>query len=132
MQKQFLESFSIYRGKAALKISPSPELGLIFINLAPAISGMENKVPTSGNKKYQWDKKLTVSFNFDGALDMAATATALMEGKENLVLDSKGNLPSWYRDPKKAGREGNAKTLGFYRSKNQPNGSNPTYYLGII
>ncbi len=44
---------------------------------------MENKVPTSGNKKYQWDKKLTVSFNFVGALDMAATATALMEGKEN-------------------------------------------------
>jgi hypothetical protein len=131
-QKQFLETLNIYRGKAALQISPSPHVGLIFLNLAQAIPGMESKLPAKAQKKYQWDKKLTVSFNFDGALEVAATAHALMEGKEELVTDAQGNLPSWYRDPKKAGRQGNAKTLGFYRAKNQPKGLKATYYLGIV
>jgi len=65
---------------------------------------MENKMPTSGSKKYQWERKLTVSFNFEGALEVAATAEALMQGKESLVANSEGNLPSWYRDPSKTGR----------------------------
>lgn len=93
---------------------------------------MENKMPTSGSKKYQWERKLTVSFNFEGALEVAATAEALMQGKESLVANSEGNLPSWYRDPSKTGRQGNAKTLGFYRPRNQPQGSKVTYYLGIV
>ena len=131
-QRQFLETLNIYRGKAALQISPSPQVGLIFLNLAQSIPGMESKMPAKAQKKYQWDKKLTVSFNFDGALEVAATAHALMEGREELVTDSQGHLPSWYRDPKKAGRQGNAKTLGFYRAKNQPKGAKATYYLGII
>jgi len=132
MERKFPETFNIYRGKAALQVSFSPELGLIFFNLAPAIPGMENKMPTSGSKKYQWERKLTVSFNFEGALEVAATAEALMQGKESLVANSEGNLPSWYRDPSKTGRQGKAKTLGFYRPRNQPQGSKVTYYLGIV
>ena len=130
-QKRFLQTLNIYRGKAALQISPSPQHGLIFVNLAPAIPGMENKMPIRAEKKYQWDKKLTVSFNFDGALEVAATAQALLQGREDLVTDLQGNLPTWYRDPKKTGREGNAKTFGFYRAKNQPK-TKGAYYLGII
>lgn len=132
MEKRFLGTLNIYRGKGALQISPSPGLGLIFVNLAQSIPGMENKMPSKAERKYQWDTKLTVSFNFDGALELAATARALMEGRKDMVTDSQGNLPSWYRDPKKAGRQGNAKTLGFYRPKNQPEGSKVLYYLGII
>ncbi len=131
MERKFPETCNIYRGKAALQVSFSPELGLIFFNLAPAIPGMENKIPTNGARKYQWERKLTVSFNFEGALEVAATAEALIQGKESLVADSEGNLPSWYRDPSKTGRQGNAKTLGFYRPRNQPQGSK-TYYLGIV
>lgn len=131
-QKRFLQTLNIYRGKAALQISPSPQLGLIFLNLAPTIPGMENKMPSKTEKKYQWDKKLTVSFNFDGALEVAATAEALMQGKEELITDVQGNLPTWYRDPKKTGRQGNAKTLGFYRAKHQQRPQAPAYYLGII
>ena len=132
MEKRFLQTLNIYRGKGAVQISPSPAHGLIFVNLAQAIAGMENKMPSKAEKKYEWEKKLTVSFNFDGALEVAATARALMEGRESLVTDPQGNLPSWYRDPKKAGRQGNAKTLGFYRAKNRPQGSRVAYYLGII
>jgi len=132
MQNRFLKAFNIYRGKAALQMSISPELGLIFVNLAPAIPGMENKMTTNGGKKYEWDKRLTVSFNFDAALEVAAVAEALTQGRENLVRDAQGNLPSWYRDPSKTGRNGNPKTFGFYRVGNQQQASKVTYYLGII
>ncbi len=63
---------------------------------------------------------------------VAAVAEALMQGREELLRDSKGNLPSWYRDPSKTGRNGNPKTLGFYRVGSQPQGSKVAYYLGII
>lgn len=55
-QRQFLETLNIYRGKAALQISPSPQVALIFLNLAQSIPGMESKMPrrrkrnTSGTK----------------------------------------------------------------------------------
>ena len=117
MEKTFLQSLNLYRGKSALQISPSPELALVFVSLAPAIPGMENKMPDKNGKKYQWEKKLTASFNFDGALEIAAAAAALAQGREDLVSGSDGNLPSWYRDPTKTGRDGSAKTIGFYRPK---------------
>ena len=88
-------------------------------------------MPDKNTKKYLWDKKLTASFNFEGALEVAAAAAALAEGKESLVADSKGTLPSWYRDPAKCGRDGNAKIIGFYRPKDPPNGSKVRYFLGI-
>jgi len=40
--------------------------------------------------------------------------------------------PSRYRDPSKTGRNGNPKTLAFYRVGSQPQGSKVAYYLGII
>ena len=73
-----------------------------------------------------------MSLNFDAALEVAAVAEALMQGREELLRDSKGNLPSWYRDPSKNGRNGNPKTLAFYRVGSQPHGSKVAYYLGII
>ncbi len=45
MEKTFLQTLNLYRGKSALQISPSPELALVFVSLAPAIPGMENKMP---------------------------------------------------------------------------------------
>jgi hypothetical protein len=93
---------------------------------------MESKMPTNGGKKYEWDKRLTVSFNFDAALEVAAVAEALTQGRENLVRDAQGNLPSWYRDPSKTGRNGNPKTFGFYRVGNQQQAAKVTYFLGII
>jgi hypothetical protein len=131
MDKPFLQTLNLYRSKSALQISPSPELALVFVSLAPVIPGMENKMPDKNTKKYLWDKKLTASFNFEGALEVAAAAAALAEGKENLVADSKGTLPSWYRDPAKCGRDGNAKIIGFYWPKDPPNGSKVRYFLGI-
>ena len=131
MEKSFLRTLNVYRGKSALQISPSPELALVFVSLAKAIPGMENKMPDKNIKKYQWEKKLTVSFNFDGALEVAATATALAEGREDLVTNSDGTLPSWYRDPTKTGREGSAKTIGFYRAKDQSKAPKVRYFLGI-
>jgi hypothetical protein len=131
MDKTFLQSLNLYRGKSALQISPSPELALVFVSLAPAIPGMENKMPDKNGKKYQWEKKLTASFNFDGALEIAAAAAALAQGREDLVSGSNGNLPSWYRDPTKTGRDGNAKTIAFYRPKRQPKGPKIRYFLGI-
>ena len=101
MDKPFLQTLNLYRGKSALQISPSPELALVFVSLAPAIPGMENKMPDKNSKKYQWEKKLTASFNFEGALEVAAAAAALAQGREELVSDSDGTLPSWYRDPTK-------------------------------
>ena len=92
---------------------------------------MENKMPDKNSKKYQWEKKLTASFNFDGALEVAAAAAALAEGREELVAGSDGTLPSWYRDPTKTGRDGNAKTIGFYRPKDQPKTPKVRYFLGI-
>ena len=77
MDKIFLQSLTLYRGKSALQINPSPELALVFVSLAPAIPGMENRMPDKNGKKYQWEKKLTASFNFDGALEIAAAAAAL-------------------------------------------------------
>ncbi len=68
----------------------------------------------------QWEKKLTASFNFEGALELAAAAAALAQGREDLVSGSDGTLPSWYRDPTKTERDGSAKTIGFYRPKDQP------------
>ncbi len=131
MDKPFLQSLSLYRGKSALQISPSPELALIFVSLAPAIPGMENRMPDKNGKKYQWEKKLTASFNFDGALEVAAVAAALAQGREDLVSGSDGSLPSWYRDPTKTGRDGNAKTIAFYRPKDQPKTNKNRYFLGI-
>lgn len=132
MEKTFLQTLNIYRGKAALQISPSPELSLIFVNLAPAIPGMEAKMPDKNQKKYQWEKKLTVSFNFNGAMEVAATAEALFLGREELITDPQGNLPSWYRDPAKTGRPGQPKTLGFFRGKNPTPQGKTGYFLGII
>jgi hypothetical protein len=106
-------------------------VALVFVSLAPAIPGMENKMPDKHSKKYQWEKKLTASFNFDGALEIAAAAAALAQGREDLVSGSDGNLPSWYRDPTKTGRDGNAKTIAFYRPKNQPKAPKIRYFLGI-
>lgn len=77
------------------------------------------------------EKKLTVSFNFAGALEVAAAATALAQGREDLVSGSDGSLPSWYRDPTKTGRDGNAKTIAFYRPKDQPKTRKIRYFLGI-
>ena len=131
METTFLRALNFYRGKSALQISPSPELALVFVSLAPAIPGMENKMPDKNSKKYLWQKKLTASFNFDGALEVAATASALAEGREELVAGSDGSLPSWYRDPTKTGRAGSAKTIGFYRPKDQPNTPKVRYFLGI-
>ena len=91
MDKPFLQTLNLYRSKSALQISPSPELALVFVSLAPVIPGMENKMPDKNTKKYLWDKKLTASFNFEGALEVAAAAAALAEGKESLVADSKRN-----------------------------------------
>ena len=112
MDKPFLQTLNLYRGKSAMQISPSPELALVFVSLAPVIPGMENKMPDKNTKKYLWDRKLTASFNFEGALEVAAAAAALAEGRESVVADSKGPLPSWYRDPAKCGRDGNAKIIG--------------------
>ncbi len=129
MEKTFLQTLNLYRGKSALQISPSPELALVFVSLASAIPGMENKMPDKNSKKYQWEKKLTASLNFEGALEVAAAATALAQGREELVSGPDGNLPSWYRDPAKAGRDGTAKTIGFYRPKEQT--PKVRYFLGI-
>jgi hypothetical protein len=131
MDKAFLQTLNFYRGKSALQISPSPELALVFVSLAPAIPGMENKMPDKNSKKYQWEKKLTASFNFEGALEVAAAAAALAQGREELVSGPDGNLPSWYRDPAKTGRDGAAKTIGFYRPKDQPKTPKVRYFLGI-
>ncbi len=131
MDKTFLQTLNFYRGKSALQISPSPELALVFVSLAPAIPGMENKMPDKNSKKYQWEKKLTASFNFEGALEVAAAAAALAQGREELVSGPDGNLPSWYRDPAKTGRDGAAKTIGFYRPKDQPKTPKVRYFLGI-
>src|SRR2546427_13212371 len=131
MGKTFLQTLNLYRGKSALQISPSPELALVFVSLAPAIPGMENKMPDKNTKKYLWEKKLTASFNFDGALEVAAAAAALAQGREELVSGSDGTLPSWYRDPTKTGRDGRAKTIGFYRPKDQPKTPKVRYFLGI-
>jgi len=131
MERTFLQALNLYRGKSALQISPSPELALVFVSLAPAIPGMENKMPDKNIKKYQWEKKLTASFNFEGALEVAAAAAALAQGREELVSGSDGTLPSWYRDPTKTGRDGSAKTIGFYRPKDQPKTPMVRYFLGI-
>jgi hypothetical protein len=131
MEKTFLQSLNLYRGKSALQISPSPELALVFVSLAPAIPGTENKMPDKNSKKYQWEKKLTASFNFEGALEVAAAAAALAQGREELVSGPDGNLPSWYRDPTKTGRDGSAKTIGFYRPKDQPKSPKIRYFLRI-
>jgi hypothetical protein len=69
-------------------------LALVFVSLAPAIPGMENKMPDKNSKKYQWEKKLTASFNFEGSLEVAAAAAALAQGREDLVSGSDGTLPS--------------------------------------
>src|SRR2546425_12794179 len=90
MEKTFLQALNLYRAKSALQISPSPELALVFVSLAPAIPGMENKMPDKSSKKYQWEKKLTASFNFEGALEVAAAAAALAQGREELVSGSDG------------------------------------------
>jgi hypothetical protein len=103
MEKSFLQTLNFYRGKSALQISPSPELALVFVSLAPTIPGMEN----------------------------AAAAAALAQGREDLVSGSDGTLPSWYRDPTKTGRDGSAKTIGFYRPKDQPKTPKVRYFLGI-
>jgi len=92
---------------------------------------MENKMPDKNSKKYQWEKKLTASFNFEGALEVAAAAAALAQGREELVSGSDGTLPSWYRDPTKTGRDGSAKTIGFYRPKDQAKAPKVRYFLGI-
>jgi hypothetical protein len=131
MEKTFLQTLNLYRGKSALQISPSPELALVFVSLAPVIPGMENKMPDKNSKKYQWEKKLTASFNFEGALEVAAAAAALAQGREELVSGPDGNLPSWYRDPAKTGRDGTAKTIGFYRPKDQPKTPKARYFLAI-
>ena len=131
MDKQFLQTLNLYRAKSALQISVSPELALVFVSLAPAIPGMENKMPDKNSKKYLWEKKLTASFNFDSALEVAAAAAALAQGREELVADPNGNLPSWYRDPTKTGRGGAAKTIGLYRPKDQPKAAKIRYFLGI-
>ena len=86
MEKTFLQTLNLYRAKSALQISPSPELALVFVSLAPAIPGMENKMPDKNSKKYQWEKKLTASFNFEGALEVAAAAAALAQGKRRAGL----------------------------------------------
>ena len=64
-------------------------------------------------------------------MEVAAAAAALAQGREDLVSGSDGNLPSWYRDPTKTGRDGNAKTIAFYRPKDQPKGLKIRYFLGI-
>lgn len=131
MNKQFLQTLNLYRGKSALQISASPELALVFVSLAPVIPGMENRMPAKNMKKYVWQRKLTASFHFEEALEVAAAASALAEGKEMLVANPEGALPSWYRDPAKCGRVGNAKIIGFYRPKDPPAGSKLRYFLGI-
>ena len=131
MEKPFLQSLNLYRSKSALQISASPELGLIFVSLAPIIPGMENMIPKKNTKKYDWEKKLIASFNYEGALEVAAAANALASGHEALVVDAKNCLPSWYRDPAKCGRMGNAKIVGFYRPKDAPKDSQARYFLGI-
>ena len=52
MDKPFLQTLNLYRSKSALQISPSPELALVFVSLAPVIPGMENKMPDKNTKKY--------------------------------------------------------------------------------
>src|SRR5215510_11217093 len=131
MGKIFLRTLNLYRGKSALQISASPELALVFVSLAPAIPGTENKIPNKNSKKYQWKKNLTASFNFERALEVAAAAAALAQGREELVCGPDGNLPSWFRDPTKTGRDGSAKTIGFYRPKDQPTNPKIRYFLGI-
>src|SRR5207249_5573626 len=71
------------------------------------------------------------SLNFDGARELSAAAAALAQAREDLVSGSDGTLPSWYRDPTKTGRDGNAKTIGFYRPKEQPKAPKVRYFLGI-
>jgi hypothetical protein len=43
MDKPFLQTLNLYRGKSALQISPSPELALVFVSLAQAISCLKNQ-----------------------------------------------------------------------------------------
>src|SRR5215471_11624912 len=113
MDKLFLQTLNLYRAKSALQISASPELALVFLSLAPAIPGRENKMPDKNSKKYQWERKLTASFNFEGALEIAATASALAQGRDDFVADTNRTLPSWYKDPTKTGRNGPAKIRYF-------------------
>jgi hypothetical protein len=57
MDKPFLQTLNLYRSKSALQISPSPELALVFVSLAPVIPGMENKMPDKNTKKYSLGQK---------------------------------------------------------------------------
>ena len=62
---------------------------------------------------------------------MAAAAAALAQGREELVSGPDGNSPILVQGPNEAGRDGTAKTIGFYRPKDQPKTPKVRYFLGI-
>src|SRR5262245_34774081 len=51
--------------------------------------------------------------------------------KRGTGFRSRRQSPSWYRDPAKTGRDGAAKTIAFYRPKEQPKTPKVRYLLGI-
>ena len=58
-------------------------------------------MPDKNSKKYHWEKKLTASFNFEGALEVAAAAAALAQGREELVCWFRRDSPILVQGPDK-------------------------------
>jgi len=94
----------IYKGSGAVRFTLVPQRHTVFVEASPAVPGMEKKMPSKGEKKYQWEKKTTLGLKSDELFSIASTCEQLRFNK---------NVPplTIIHDPKKGGRQGNNKAI---------------------
>ncbi len=106
-----MRSLRFYRGTAGVRFTLNPEKQVVFVEGAPAIPGLERKMPAKGQGKYQWEKgKISIALKPEELMAMASKCEELRlsitEVKELALL----------HDPAKGGFQGNKKALKLVRS----------------
>ncbi len=106
-----MKSQKFYRGTAGIRFNLHPERYVVFVEGAPAIPGLERKMPAKGQSKYQWEKgKISIALKPEELMALASKCEefrlSTAEVKELALL----------HDPAKGGFQGNKKALKLFRS----------------
>ena len=110
------KNLMIYRTRAACEICPDADKGVVWIAFAEGNGGK----PVKGQRRYDWERKVTLALSLEEATNLALAAKLIREGRAPAF--------SIYHDPARSDRcEGEAKILALSAG----NGSKALAFLSV-
>lgn len=97
----------MYRTSGAVRWTLDLNAGRVWAEFAPALNGKASGRPKAGERRYEWERKVTIALSPEECFRIAAAARRVALG---LGLPEPLQL---FHDPTKGGGEGKPKTLAL-------------------